>query len=67
MQRHKRWTAFFIFLLAFVPNPFFDLAGIAAGTLKIPIGYFLIACWLGITLKMILIAYAGAGSFQLIF
>lgn len=67
MQRHKRWGTFFIFLLALIPNPFFDLAGIAAGTLKIPIRNFLIACWFGITLKMLLFAYAGAGSFRLIF
>ncbi len=67
MQMHKRWGAFFIFLLALIPNPFFDLAGIAAGTLKVPVVYFLISCWLGITLKMVLFAYAGAGSFRLIF
>lgn len=67
MQNHKRWGAFFIFLLAFIPNPFFDLAGIAAGSLKIPILIFLLASWLGVTLKMILFAYAGAGSFHLLF
>jgi len=67
MQTHKRWGAFFIFILALIPNPFFDLAGIAAGTLKIPIRNFLFACWLGITIKMIIFAYAGAGSFRLIF
>lgn len=67
MRRHKRWATFIIFILAVIPNPFFDLAGVAAGTLKIPIRNFLIACWLGITIKMILFAYAGAGSFQLIF
>ncbi len=67
MQAHKRWGGFIIFFLAFIPNPFFDLAGIAAGTMKVPVGYFLLACWFGITLKMILFAYAGAGSFRLIF
>jgi uncharacterized membrane protein YdjX (TVP38/TMEM64 family) len=67
MQKHKRWGGFFIFIFALIPNPFFDLAGIAAGTMKVPIGYFLLACWLGITLKMLIFAYAGAGSFHVIF
>ncbi|MEN6392603.1 MAG: VTT domain-containing protein [Anaerolineaceae bacterium] len=67
MQLHKRWSAFLVFVLALIPNPMFDLAGIAAGALKIPLITFLIACWLGVTLKMIFFAFAGAGSFHLLF
>jgi membrane protein YqaA with SNARE-associated domain len=48
-----------IFTLAAIPNPFFDIAGIAAGTLRIPILPFLFFCFLGKTVKMIAIAYAG--------
>lgn len=48
-----------IFVLAFIPNPLFDVAGIVAGTLKIPAWKFLIACILGRTLRYILLAHLG--------
>ncbi len=49
-----------IFVLSAVPNPVFDLAGIAAGALHLPVAGFLISCWLGKTLKALVIAFAGA-------
>jgi membrane protein YqaA with SNARE-associated domain len=55
-----------IFFLSLLPNPFFDLAGIAAGVLRFPVGYFLLSCWLGKTLKSIVFALAGAYSFFLL-
>lgn len=58
----NRYGPFAIFVLAFIPNPLFDLAGIAAGTLKMPLWEFLLPCWAGKTLKMLAVAYAGAGS-----
>ena len=61
MRRYKLYSYIAILILAFVPNPFFDLAGIAAGTLKIPLSRFLALCWIGKTFKMLLFAYAGAG------
>ncbi len=51
-----------IFVLAAIPNPFFDLGGIAAGALKMPIRTFLTWCILGKIIKMLLFAYAGALS-----
>lgn len=51
-----------VFVLSAIPNPFFDLAGIAAGTLRYPVWRFLLFCWLGKTLKTTLIAFAGAYS-----
>jgi len=60
MQSHPRIDLLMVFVLAFLPNPFFDLAGIAAGVLRIPLYRFLIVCWLGKTLKMLVIAYLGA-------
>ena len=60
MGQHRRLSYLAILVLAFVPNPFFDLAGIAAGTLKIPILSFLFFTWIGKVLKMLLFAYAGA-------
>ena len=46
-----------LFVLSAVPNPLFDLAGIAAGMLRVPVARFLLACWLGKTLKSLAIAY----------
>jgi membrane protein YqaA with SNARE-associated domain len=55
-----------IFVLSLIPNPFFDLAGIAAGTLRYPVWRFLLCCWLGKTIKTSLVAWAGARSFTFI-
>jgi membrane protein YqaA with SNARE-associated domain len=55
-----------VFLLSAIPNPFFDLAGIAAGTLRYPLWRFLLFCWMGKTLKTMLVAWAGAQSFYMI-
>jgi membrane protein DedA with SNARE-associated domain len=54
-----------IFILSFLPNPAFDMAGITAGALKLPAWRFLLWCWLGKMLKMLLFAYGGAGLFRL--
>jgi len=51
-----------IFILAAIPNPFFDLAGMSAGALKMPLHKFMIACLLGKIVKMWIFAYAGAYS-----
>jgi membrane protein YqaA with SNARE-associated domain len=60
MDLHRRLSYIAILVLAFIPNPFFDLAGIASGTLKIPISRFLFFTWIGKVFKMLLFAYAGA-------
>lgn len=65
-DRLEAWTERFggwaILLLAFIPNPFFDLAGAAAGALGMSIARFLLWAFIGKTLKMVLFAYAGAFS-----
>ena len=48
-----------VFVLAFIPNPLFDLAGIAAGATRIPYWRFLLVCFLGKTVRFVLIAYMG--------
>ena len=48
-----------ILLLSAIPNPFFDLAGIAAGACKIPMHRFLLFCWFGQLIKMSAFALAG--------
>jgi len=49
-----------IFVLAFIPNPIFDIGGIAAGALKMPWWRFYFWCALGKILKMLVFAYGGA-------
>jgi len=48
-----------IFALAFVPNPAFDIAGVAAGAIRMPLWKFLAAAIAGKTARYILLAYAG--------
>jgi membrane protein YqaA with SNARE-associated domain len=55
-----------IFVISAIPNPFFDLAGAIAGTLRMPVNKFLFWCWLGETTKMIFFAYFGSGFSNLI-
>ena len=58
---HK-YGAWVILVLSAFPNPFFDAAGIAAGIAKMPVWQFLLACWVGVTIKTMIFAYAGAYS-----
>ncbi|GAB4506301.1 MAG: VTT domain-containing protein [Anaerolineales bacterium] len=58
----RRNGALTVLVLSFIPNPFFDLAGMAAGALKYPVWKFLLFCWTGKTMKTTLIALAGAQS-----
>jgi len=48
-----------IFVLSVIPNPLFDLAGIAAGAMRMPVRGFLISCWLGKTVKATSLALLG--------
>lgn len=59
VEKYGGWA---IFILSAVPNPFFDIAGIAAGMTKIPLWRFLLFCWAGQMVKMAMFAYAGAYS-----
>lgn len=59
MIENKKSRDLAVLILAAIPNPFFDLAGIAAGTLKIPVLRFWVACALGSILKYLLFAYLG--------
>jgi membrane protein YqaA with SNARE-associated domain len=47
-----------IFLLAAIPNPLFDVGGIIAGMLKMPVWKFLLAAWIGKSIRLGLTAYA---------
>jgi len=62
----EQWTRRYggpaILALALIPNPFFDIAGATAGVLRMPLGMFLLWTWIGKTVKMLVIAYAGSAS-----
>jgi uncharacterized membrane protein YdjX (TVP38/TMEM64 family) len=55
-----RRGAIVIFLLAATPNPVFDLAGIAAGALRMPVLRYLAAAAAGKVVKNIVIAAGGS-------
>jgi membrane protein DedA with SNARE-associated domain len=55
----RKYGLWVIFVLSVVPNPLFDLAGIAAGALKLPVGKFLLVCWAGKSIKTTLFALGG--------
>jgi len=55
----RRYGDLTVLVLAFVPNPLFDVAGIMAGALKLPVYRFLLFCLIGKILKMLLFAYGG--------
>jgi membrane protein DedA with SNARE-associated domain len=57
VKRYGQWA---ILVLSFIPNPLFDLAGMTAGVLKMPLWKFLLFCWIGSTAKMLVFAYGGA-------
>ena len=56
MSRYGNLT---VLLLAFIPNPLFDLAGITAGVLKMPVLRFLLWCTIGKIIKMLIFSYGG--------
>jgi len=59
IQKYGAWT---ILILSAIPNPFFDIAGVAAGMSKMKLWKFLLFCWIGQCIKMGMFAYAGAYS-----
>jgi membrane protein DedA with SNARE-associated domain len=73
-KRYARITAWVrkyggpaIMLLAAIPNPFFDLVGVAAGVLKMPIHKFFLWVLPGQIIKMLIISYVGSLSLDWIF
>ncbi len=60
LEKHGYWA---IMLLAFVPNPLFDVAGVIAGSTKYPLSKFLTATLIGKVAKCLAAAYVGVWSF----
>lgn len=56
VERYGGWA---ILVLSAIPNPFFDIAGIAAGIAKMPLRTFLLFSGVGQFIKMTAFALAG--------
>ena len=66
-QRFQRWMRrrnwLLLLVVSLVPNPIFDIVGIAAGSLRYPVMGFLAVVWSGKLFKWLAIAYTcSAGS-----
>ena len=55
-MRRRGWLL--LFIISAVPNPLFDIAGIAAGVLRYPLWRYLLAVGLGKQAKFFMVAYA---------
>jgi uncharacterized membrane protein YdjX (TVP38/TMEM64 family) len=62
----KKWGTWAIFLFAFVPVAPFDLAGLASGALRFPLWKFMLAGWIGKSLKFIILLLLSSWGFQFI-
>lgn len=56
----RKYGGWIILALAFIPLPLFDMAGIAAGALRMPVYKFMLWCVVGKILKMLVFTYAGS-------
>ncbi len=57
MDRYGLWV---LFAMAAIPNPFFDVAGMVSGVLRVPVVRFFVACGAGNVLKATTVALIGA-------
>lgn len=62
VDKYGGWA---ILVLSAIPNPLFDVAGIAAGIAKMRFWTFLFFVWIGQLIKMTFFAYAGRYSIDL--
>ena len=62
----QRYDVFAIALLAAIPNPLFDIAGVLSGMLRIPAWQFVLAAWVGKSIRFTLLAYGVSSSLPLL-
>lgn len=66
LQKVKKWMDKFglwtIFILAVIPNPLFDLAGIVAGATGLKVWKYMVIVFVGKLIKFGVVAYLGANS-----
>ncbi|MBN2477834.1 VTT domain-containing protein [Candidatus Micrarchaeota archaeon] len=54
----KKYDFFAIILLSFLPNPFFDIAGMVAGALRMNVLKFILSCSIGKMARYFILLYA---------
>ncbi|MDD2655759.1 MAG: VTT domain-containing protein [Candidatus ainarchaeum sp.] len=59
----KKNDAAAILVFSFLPNPFFDIAGIAAGAAKVPVWRYVLFCAAGRSLRYVLLAWLAVQFF----
>ena len=62
----RRWASITLIVLALIPNPLFDIAGAAAGTLRVPLWKFLVYGGAGRIIKHTFFAFAGAWGMEFV-
>lgn len=61
LERFFRKNGFItIFMVSLIPNPFFDFIGLLSGALKYPLWKYMLANFLGRSIRNIIIAWTGA-------
>ena len=60
----NRWGAWVIFVFAVAPYLPVDITGIVAGTLRYPMWKFILVCWVGKSIKYVVLALAFAWGFE---
>lgn len=60
----RKYGALLLLVLAAIPFPLFDLAGIVAGALKMHVAWFFSAVAVGKSIKYIILIFLGLGSIQ---
>jgi membrane protein YqaA with SNARE-associated domain len=56
----EKWGVWIIFLLGVIPNFFFDIGGMVAGATRMPLWRFLLAAWLGKSIRLTIVAMSGS-------
>ena len=62
----RKYGGLTCFLFAAIPNPLFDIAGLAAGTLRYPLWRFYLSAGLGKIVKSVVFAFLGVGGIRFI-
>lgn len=60
-----RYGVLTLFVMAAIPNPFFDIAGMIAGATRIGLVRFVLASWPGLVIKNMAFAWAGVAGLRL--
>lgn len=63
MDKYGLWA---VFILAIIPNPLFDVAGIVSGISNIPLKKYLFVVFTGKLIKFTILAYTGFGFLKAI-